>query len=299
MRKSWRRMRVASLAKINLDLLVLGRRHDHFHGVRTILQAVQLHDIVSVTQRTGPFTVRSRSPEMPQDRKNLVWTAGEALWRTLGRPGLPHGVAVTITKRIPSAAGLGGASSDAASALRVLARLWCPGLSDRLIHTVAASVGSDVPFFINGGTVIATGRGEIIRRLPALRLHWVVVAIPWFGISTSAAYRWWDLSQQRRASTRSVPVAWRRHLDRLGNDLEPPVVSRYPEIGEMISRFKFLGATTARMSGSGSAVFGLFYTRDAAVSARRRVRRRGWRTLLTRTVTAAEFESLAEPARIE
>ena len=153
------RLQVRAPAKINLDLRVLRRRPDGFHEVSTILQSVALHDTLSITARRGPLTVRSAAA-VPRDRDNLVWTAAAALWRALGRSGDPAGAAVVVRKRIPSAAGLGGASSDAASALRGLRSWWAPSVSRRLLEDVAARVGSDVPFFLRGGTVRAAGRGE-------------------------------------------------------------------------------------------------------------------------------------------
>lgn len=186
------RLEVRAPAKINLDLRVLGLRPDGFHEVRTILQTVALHDTLTLTARPGPLIVRSGSPWVPRDRDNLVWKAGAALWRALGRSGQPTGAAVRIRKRVPAGAGLGGASSDAAAALRALRLVWAPAASARLLHEVAAAVGSDVAFFLRGGTMLATGRGERTRALRALRRYDVVLASPPFGVSTPAAYQWWD-----------------------------------------------------------------------------------------------------------
>lgn len=299
MHENWRRMRLYAPAKINLDLRVLGRRADRFHEVRTILQTIELRDVVIVAARRGPFTVRSRTPAMPKDRDNLVWSAAAVLWRALERSGTPHGIAVTITKRIPSAAGLGGASSDAAATLRGLARLWAPKAADAVVREVAAIVGSDVPFFLEGGTVLATGRGEQTRRLAPLHKHWVVVAVPAFGISTPRAYRWWDTTKRSSTAALAAPRKWRHRLDLLCNDLEPPVVARHPEIGDMVARLRESGAESAAMSGSGSSVFGLFSSQTAAAAARRRLRCGGWRTWLTRTIGSSECARLAAPARID
>ena len=121
------RLRVAAPAKINLHLEVLRLRDDGYHEVRTILQSVALADTLTVTVRPGPFTVRSRTASMPRDGDNLVWRAAARFWRALGRDGDPSGVAVAVRKVVPAGAGLGGASSDAASALRVLREIWAPG----------------------------------------------------------------------------------------------------------------------------------------------------------------------------
>ena len=310
-----RRFEVRGPAKVNLDLRVLGLRADGFHEVRTILQTLALHDTLTVTVRPGPLTVRSRAPWMPRDRDNLVWTAGAALWRALGRSGPPAGAAVAIRKRIPAGAGLGGASSDAAAVLRALHRVWAPAARARLLHEVAAAVGSDVAFFLRGGTMLATGRGERTRALPALRPYVVVLASPPFAVSTPAAYRWWDAMGGRTgrggpadrssrtggdgASGGRAPAGWRADPGRLRNHLEDPVVARRPEIGEVASRLRAAGAWRAAMTGSGSAVFGLFESTAAGVRARRAIRRPGWRTVLTRTVDAAACARLAAVARID
>lgn len=294
-------MRVCAPAKINLDLRVLRRRPDGFHDVATILQSIALHDTLWVTERCGPLTVRCAASAGPADRDNLVWTAGAALWRALGRAGDPAGAGVLIRKWVPAAAGLGGASSDAASALRALRACWKASASPRLLEDVAAGVGSDVPFFLRGGTLRATGRGERLRRLPALQPFWVVLAVPDFGVSTADAYRWWDLDGRQDAAgdAPAAPSGWRRHPGRLRNDLEGPVVRRYPEIGAIAACLRQAGALQAALTGSGSVVFGLFRSRSQAIRARRLLRVQGGRSLLTRTVDSVAFGRLASVTRID
>ena len=276
-----------AFAKINLDLRVLGLRSDGFHEVRTILQTIDLHDTVQLSVRRGPFTVTSRTQMMPQDRDNLIWIAGLALWRAIGRTGIPDGVAVNVKKRIPSAAGLGGASSDAAAALLLFRQLWVPEEKDYFLRDVAADIGSDVPFFFNGGTALATGRGERTKQLAPLKRQWLVLAVPGFGIKTPQAYKWWDSLPNRKKEELHRPLSrnWRRRMDLLSNDLQLPVVKKHPAIGEMIERLRMVGAHAAAMSGSGSAVFGLFDRQADAILARRRIRKAGWRTWVTRTIS--------------
>ena len=299
-RRSPCRVQVRAPAKINLDLRVLRRRPDGFHAVATILQSVALHDTLSTTVRRGPLTVRSAASWVPRDRDNLVWTAAAALWRAVGRSGDPDGLAVSIRKRVPAAAGLGGASSDAASALRALRLWWAPSANPRLLEEVAADVGSDVPFFLRGGTVAATGRGERMRRLPALERYWVVLAVPGFGVWTADAYRWWDLdAQDAGGRTVAGPAGWRRDLGRLRNDLEAPVARRHPEIGALAARLRAAGALRAAMTGSGSVVFGLFASRARAILARRALNAGAGRALLTRTLDASACARLAAVVRID
>ena len=276
-----------AFAKINLDLRVLGLRSDGFHEVRTILQTIELHDTVQLSVRRGPFTVTSRTQMMPQDHDNLIWTAGLAVWRAIGRTGIPDGVAVRVKKRIPSEAGLGGASSDAAAALLLFRQLWAPEEKGCFLRDVAADIGSDVPFFFNGGTALATGRGERTKQLAPLKRQWIVLAVPGFGVQTPQAYKWWDSLPNRKKKELQRPLSrsWRRRMDLLSNDLQVPVVKKHPAIGEMIDRLRAVGAHAASMSGSGSAVFGFFAGQADAILARRRIRKAGWRTWGTRTIS--------------
>ena len=292
------RLRVCAPAKINLHLEVLRLRGDGYHEVRTILQSIALADTLTLAERRGPFTVRSRTASMPRDRDNLVWTAGAALWSALGRRGEPSGVAVAVRKVVPAGAGLGGASSDAASALRALAQLWAPRAPARLLREVAAAIGSDVPFFLEGGTVLAAGRGERLRRLAPAGPYAVVIASPAFGVSTPDAYRWWDEDVGRAGAAAVLPRGWRSRPDRLWNDLEGPVSDRHPAIAGMVRRLSASGALRAGMTGSGSAVIGLYASEAAAERACRSVRRKGWRTWRNRTTDAAAHARLTAVARV-
>ena len=196
-------------------------------------------------------------------------------------------------------AGLGGGSADAAAALQALARMW-GGAPLSLLRDVAAGIGADVPFFLSGGTALGLGRGEEIYPLVDLPAHWVVIVQPPYGVSTAEAYAWYD--EDRAAGMREprelqiLPVPWPTRAAQMINDLEPPVVRRHPEIGGLKAALREAGAVAAAMSGSGSAVFGLFRDR----SRRRRGRsarssRSGARASLTRTLTRAEHERRARP----
>lgn len=285
-------------AKLNLDLRIVGRRADGYHNLRTLFQSIELHDTVRLSARPGPLTVRSRTLALPRDRANLVWKAAGILWSDLGRRGPPSGVSVSITKAIPMAGGLGGGSSDAASALRGLCALWKVSNEKSRLSELAARVGSDVPYFLTGGLVLGVGRGERLRPLPDLGRYWVVLAVPHFGVSSAHAYRWFDRDTTRSDtapqtnSWASLPRGWRGRLEALRNDLEGPVSDKHPEIRRMVERLTGAGAAHAAMTGSGSTVYGVYRERAAAVAARRAVRLPGWRTLLTRMVGRTEFGGL-------
>jgi 4-diphosphocytidyl-2-C-methyl-D-erythritol kinase len=292
------RVRVRAYAKVNLDLRVLGNRSDGYHELRTVFQSVALHDTLLCVTRPGPFALRCRTSGVPLDESNLVWRAASALWTAMGRTGAPSGVSISIKKEIPLQAGLGGGSADAAAALMALARVW-GGVPVPVVRDVASGIGADVPYFLAGGTALGLGRGEEIYPLVDLPTHWVVIVQPPYGISTAEAYAWYE--EDRAAGHREprepqmLPVPWPTRAAQMINDLEPPVVRRHPEIGTLKSVLREAGAVAAAMSGSGSAVFGLFRTQAAAIRALKPVTRAGARARLTRTLSRAEHERRARP----
>jgi 4-diphosphocytidyl-2-C-methyl-D-erythritol kinase len=293
-----KRITTRAHAKVNLDLRVLGTRPDGYHELRTVFQSVELHDTVVAAERPGLFMLRCRTAGVPLDETNLVWQAAAALWTSLGRPGAPRDKAVTIEKTIPMQAGLGGGSADAAAALAGLGRLW-GGVPMTLLREVAAGLGADVPFFLSGGTALGLGRGEEIYPLVDLPAHWIVIVRPPFGVSTAEAYAWYD--DDRTAGLREtrelqvLPVPWPTRAAQMINDLEPPVVRRHPEISALKATLRDAGAVATAMSGSGSAVFGLFRSKVAAGRLVRPLSRAGAKAFLTRTLTRAEYERRARP----
>jgi len=285
-------------AKVNLDLRVLGTRPDGYHELRTVFQAIELHDTLRSVERPGPFALKCRTPGVPLDDTNLVWRAAAALWHALGRAGDPRDAVVTIEKAIPVQAGLGGGSADAAAALMGLARLW-GGVPITLLREVASGIGADVAFFLSGGTALGLGLGEEIYPLVDLPPHWIVVVRPPFGVSTAEAYSWYDddrtagLKETRELQI--LPVPWPTRAAQMINDLEPPVVRRHPEITTLKASLREAGAVASAMSGSGSSVFGLFRSRAAAARCIKPLSRGGNLALLTRTLTRAEYERRARP----
>jgi 4-diphosphocytidyl-2-C-methyl-D-erythritol kinase len=268
---------VRAHAKINLALRVVGVRPDGFHELQTVFQSLALHDTLEIEAARGPLDVASDDPRCPAGRDNLVWRAAAAVWRASGRQGAPRGAAVRLIKRVPMAAGLGGGSSDAAAALRAFAALWRVR-ADRL-PALAAGLGSDVPYFLHGGTALGLERGDLIVRLSDARPAWVVLVVPPFGVRTADAYAWWDRRPSRVA-----------HADRVGtNDLQAPVAARHPVIAGIVRAFARQGAAAAAMSGSGSSVFGLFTSRTHAQSAARALAARGRTVLVTRTIGRAAY----------
>ncbi len=295
------RLTVRAHAKVNLDLRVLGVRPDTYHELRTVFQTIELHDTLVCADAPGPFTLKCRTPNVPLDASNLIWKAAASLWDALGRAGDVSDTTISIDKKIPVAAGLGGGSADAAAALTALARLW-GGAPMTLLREVGGTIGADVPFFLSGGTALGLGRGEEVYPLVDMPPHFLVIVRPPFGVSTAEAYAWYD--EDRAAGLRDVrelqllPVPWPSRAAQMINDLEPPVVRRHPEISTLKAQLKELGAIAAAMSGSGSAVFGLFRNRAAAERAVRPLSKGGARALVTRTLTRAEHERRARPVAV-
>ena len=278
-----------AFAKINLDLRIGGALPGGYHELRTTFQSIALHDVLTFRRTRGPFTIRCDDPGCPTDG-NIVGRAAELIWRAAGRPGTPMGVAVSIDKRIPMAAGLGGGSADAAAALRVLPLLWRVRLSAAAVYELAAALGADVPFFLQGGTAIGVGRGDRLTRVRDGTRRWVVLVVPPFGVSTKEAYRWFDEAGGARGTRRARTDRGR------SNDLQGPVVSRHPEIGELVHQLRRSGANHAAMSGSGSAVFGIFSRLPTAEAAAAALTGTGRRVLITRTLPAAEYRRGIRPA---
>lgn len=322
LRRDTRGWRVRAHAKINLTLRVLGIRPDGYHELRTTFQSLAMHDTLTLDRVRGPFSITSDDPRCPTDESNLVWKAAVRLWQASDHPGDLSGLRIHIAKRIPMEAGLGGGSSDAAATLLALRAIWRAPVSDADLAAIGRTLGADVPFFLGGGTALGVERGDLLFQLMDAPPAWVVVARPDFGVSTRDAYGWWDQQylaasadtpgqagpvaadarpgappEQKRAVGRSPKVAGAWRLPEAGNDLQAPVVSRHPKISSLIKVLTRSGAFEAAMSGSGSAVFGLFQTRVAAEQAAAAVAGRTVTTWLTRTTTQSQHLRSAAPNR--
>ena len=292
-------MRVRAFAKINRSLRVLGTRGDGYHELRTIFQSIALHDTLTIRATRGPFTLTCDDPACPVDDTNLIARAAVAMWQAAGRRGASRGVAIDLKKRIPMQAGLGGGSSDAAAALRALAKRW--RVADEKGRDAAAALGADVPYFFEGGAVLGLERGDLLFPLVDPPSAWVVLVLPDFGVSTKDAFGWFDeragFSTRLRAGIRvghySTADPRVSRSPEMVNDLAGPVVARHPEIGRIISALGRSGASQAAMSGSGSAVFGLFSTRSAAIQAEKQLASANRRVVATRTVGRKTYRRLA------
>lgn len=294
-------VRVRAHAKLNLDLRIVSVRSDGFHELRTIFQTLALYDSLLV-RRGGPgLELRSSSPGLPLDQSNLVWRAAAGVWALLGRDGLPD-LTIEIEKHVPAEAGLGGGSADAAATVVALEALWGTPLAPDARQALAVRLGSDVPFFLEGGTALGRGRGELLEPLPSLPDHAVVLVKPSFGVSTRDAYRWYD--EHAPEGTEACPAPrraedWPGALTRAANDLQPAVAARHPEVDELAGQLRAAGASLAAMSGSGSAVFGLFPQSEDAEEVAQRLVRPGRTVVVTSTLDAEAFRRSAAPEHVE
>ena len=278
-------------AKVNLALRVLDRRPDGYHELDTVFQAIDLWDTLEIRE-AGALRMTCDDPGLPTDGSNLVLRAAELLRE---RAGISPGAELHLRKVIPSQAGLGGGSSDAAAALLLCARFWGLDCSPGELRAMAAEIGSDVPFFLEGGTARGTGRGERIEALPAVRPLHLLLGCPPFGTSTVEVYQ--------RASTRltlpgvgvnlAILKAHKWPVDNdfafMVNDLEPIVFEVRPALRDFRDALLRAGATAAMLSGSGSTVYGVFCGEDEVGTAVSRLGAvfEGWRLLPSRTVAAA------------
>lgn len=288
-------------AKLNLTLQILGRMPDGYHDLRSVMVCLELADQLSVVCEDGPPEVLLRlsgaPPDVPTDDSNLVVRAARAF---LG--DRPLRAVFRLAKRIPAGGGLGGGSTDAAAALRLLNLLPGLGMSSDALERLAAGLGSDVPFALRGGTALAEGRGERLTLLPSGPPLWIALVRPPLAISTPWCYRAWDEAfldadgRVRRAALGPVdPDAAlaevtaglaegnpRRVAAGMFNDLQAPVLREYPHLREVPAVLRGEGCVGALMTGSGSCFFGLAESRadarQAVAAVRRRNLGRGWVT---------------------
>jgi 4-diphosphocytidyl-2-C-methyl-D-erythritol kinase len=255
-----RTVRLPAFAKINLCLHVVGRRPDGYHELRTIFQAISLHDTLELSRTSKPgIFLETTDATLPAGPENLVYRALENLGCEVGFRG---GIRARLEKRIPVARGWGGGSSDAAAALIGMLRLTKKRLPlDRLI-AIAAGLGADVPFFLFGGRALAVNRGDEIYPLDDLPKRTIVVVSPRnIGVNTKEAYQWMSAELTKSPKPPNIwgfcALCWSRQ-GTVSNDFEAPVFSRHPRLGEIRDGLLKRGAANAALAGSGSAVFGVF-----------------------------------------
>lgn len=268
-----------AFAKINLGLRVIGKRSDGFHNIETFFQQIDLHDDMEIESTAdGCIYLTCSDKNCPEDSRNLAFRAATLLKKKLNNPSL--GCRIHILKRIPMGGGLGGGSSDAATTLLALGALWQASLPRSQLAALAASLGSDVAFFIMGGLALGTSRGEHLTSLDKKIPYTGILVSPGIHISTAWAY-----SKLNLTLTNSDKIGkfvdfipdfaridqWR---SRLPNDLEAPVFQAHDGLRDILNELYSAGAFYARMSGSGSTIYGLFDSPGSAEAAQSRLTNR-------------------------
>jgi 4-diphosphocytidyl-2-C-methyl-D-erythritol kinase len=268
-------------AKVNLDLRMRGVRADGYHLVSTVLHSIALADTLTLWPEPGPFAMSCDTTGVPTDARNLAWQGADAMAHALGIT--LDGWRLHLEKQVPAEAGLGGGSSDAAAAARLVARAAGSEPSTERLADIIRPLGADVAYFASGGAMRGEGVGDELAPLPDVPDATVLVVRPPFGVSTRQAYGWYDEAHSGRSSSDGPRPSEGRGVDpgtgyrvpgtgydgwRPGghwlawadcvNDLEAPVAERHPEIRAIVSRLRRAGAWLAAMSGSGSACFGVF-----------------------------------------
>ncbi len=261
-------MQELARGKINLGLRVLGKRADGYHQVDMLMQTISFADELELTGQKG-FSLTMNDKELPWDERNLAYQAAQALQKATGHSLDGH---VHIQKNIFKAAGLAGGSSDAAAVLRGLNNLWQTGLTILELEKIGATLGSDIPFCVRGGTVRATGRGEELTSLPPLPELWLVLAKPVaLEVSTAWVYKNYQPEHVGRVDMEALTAACREQkrekiIALLGNDLESVTLPQYPLLEEVKRALSQLGAENVLMSGSGPTIFGVFSQEEIARS---------------------------------
>ncbi|MDR2647653.1 MAG: 4-(cytidine 5'-diphospho)-2-C-methyl-D-erythritol kinase [Oscillospiraceae bacterium] len=261
-------MKIIANAKINLTLEVTGRLPSGFHSIASLMQSVSLADIVTVEQTPqAGIAITCSQPDIPTDERNIVHKAIRAFEEAFAP--LPTGIAVHIEKRIPSEAGLGGGSADAAAVLTALRAIFEPNCADAQLGRIGARVGADVPFCLRGGLCMCEGIGDILSPLPPMPACYpLVIAKPPCGISTKEAYQAIDtlpprsLPRTSQLGTLITSQEWEKLFARCANVFE--LAAPFPIFDSLRAAMRAHGAMLAQMSGSGSAIFGIFKDENAA-----------------------------------
>jgi 4-diphosphocytidyl-2-C-methyl-D-erythritol kinase len=286
-------IRVKSFAKINWTLEVLFKREDGFHELRTIYQTISLHDRLTLNRTDGAIEILCDDARVPVDETNLVYRAAERLRQ---EAGVHSGARIQIEKRIPVAAGMGGGSSNAAATLLGLEQLWQVKLHEQKRFEIAAGLGSDVPLFLLGGTMLGIGRGEEVYPLEEVKCDYLLLVNPGIAVSTAAAYA--SLSRlTREAMPLKIPFAFfaAKGIHELPlvarNDFEEVVFVTHPEIAELKERLHHLGAKHSLMSGSGSTVFAVFDNLETSERAQQEMRASGYWAERARAINRQEYQA--------
>jgi len=278
-------MKYRSFAKINLGIEVLGKRDDGYHEIRTLFQAIDFGDVLEFDPLAErEILLSGTDPSIPWDERNLIHRAARLLQQDFLKSG---GVEIRVTKKVPAGRGLGGGSGNAAMTLLALDRLWGLELDRSRLQDYGRRLGADVPYFLEGGLCLGEGRGDVITPLPDLPVTSCVLVLPSFPILTPDIYGRLRLTSPHEDSKMNRFLA-RREFGLLENKLEETVFSLYPRLKAIKSSFLHQEAVLSLVSGTGSAVFGLFEDRRKAARALAMMRRTE-KALLVETLSRERY----------
>ena len=259
-------------AKLNLTLDILGKREDGYHDLKSVMQTVSLYDTITIhTGTQTEWKIRCNKEGIPCDSRNLVWKAAELYLNAVKKE--INGLEIEIEKQIPSGAGMGGGSADAAAVLRALNRFCGEPMTVMELAELGAKVGSDVPFCVVGGTIMCEGRGEILTQLPDMPQCIFAICKPEFSVSTPVLYRKVDEVENPLHPDNAAMEAAIHSGDLMGiakcieNTFDPVVSAEHPEIDHIKGIYRSHGALAVQMTGSGSVVFGMMPDKESAEAA--------------------------------
>jgi 4-diphosphocytidyl-2-C-methyl-D-erythritol kinase len=291
-----------SFAKINWLLRVRGKRADGYHELCTVFQTVTLHDTLTF-ESAGDRTLECDDPSVPTDGRNLVLKAAAALGE---RFGVSAGFRIRLEKRVPAPGGLGGGSSNAAMALLGLSELWRLDPKPSELLDIAGELGSDVPFFLTGGTALGTGRGEVVEPVGEVDEAFLVIVRPPVEVPTGQAFASLGAKNLTDIDSESTLSFCRREAQNLQiqqgqlvNDFEGAVFAREPEVAEVRDALLESGARAAQLSGSGASVFAVFDKEETRQATLEAFRNRNWRMFAAATISRSDYrEALGQCRRL-
>ncbi|MCK4336448.1 MAG: 4-(cytidine 5'-diphospho)-2-C-methyl-D-erythritol kinase [Candidatus Aminicenantes bacterium] len=250
-----------SFAKINLGIEILRKRQDGYHEIRTLFQTIDFYDSLEFLPLKGKsIQLEGDDPRIPWNKDNLIYKAASVLQET---HGISTGVEIRVRKRIPPGKGLGGGSSNAAVTLYVLNQIWGLSLGKKQLQEIGGRLGADIPFFLDGGTCLGLGKGDKIIPLPDLEKFHCLLVLPDFPVPTADVYKRIVLTLQEKES-RIIEFLNSHEFRLLENNLEETVFSLYPQLKSIKSHISERDSILTLVSGTGSAVYGLFPEKDKA-----------------------------------
>lgn len=280
-------MKLKAYAKINISLDIVGTRDDGYHLLRMIMQSIDLYDIIDLNEIENGIELKCDKKYIPTDSRNIAYKAAKIFIDTYK---INKGVSIEIKKNIPTAAGLGGGSSDGAAVLKGMREIFNPTISDKELENLALKVGADVPFLINGGTALCEGIGERIKPLKAFKDKIIVLVKPNFGVSTKQVYKEYDsCNNELHPNTDELILAIEKDnikfiCENMGNVLEAVTIKNNPMLEKVKKNMIKFGAIGTMMSGSGPSIFAFFEDSLSAQKCFEKMKEDYPQTFITRTI---------------